>query len=61
MEPANRYGYGVPFRYQSSGDIGPGLTEDGKRLVAHCDKSGNPILHLNGWLGCAEQAGPSVR
>ena len=30
------FGHGVPFRYPSDGDIGPGLTEAGKRLVARC-------------------------
>ena len=56
----NRYGYGVPFRYPSSGDIGPGLTEDGKRLVAHCDKSGIllDLSHLNeaGFWDVAKQS-----
>ena len=60
MEPANRFGYGVPFRYPSSGDIGPGLTEDGKRLVAHCDKSGIllDLSHLNeaGFWDVAKQS-----
>lgn len=32
-----RYGHGVPFRFPGSPDIGPGLTEDGKRLVARCN------------------------
>ena len=45
----NRFGHGVPFRYPSSGDIGPGLTEDGRRLVAHCDRNGIllDLSHLN--------------
>ena len=45
----NRFGYGVPFRFPSSGDIGPGLTEDGKRLVRYCDQHGLLIdlSHLN--------------
>jgi len=45
----NRFGHGVPFRYPSSGDIGPGLTEDGLRLVAHCDQHGImlDLSHLN--------------
>ncbi|NRA98394.1 MAG: membrane dipeptidase [Rhodobacteraceae bacterium] len=30
------FGHGVPFRYPSDGDIGPGLTEAGKALVAEC-------------------------
>ena len=34
----NHFGYGVPFRFPSSGDIGPGLTEDGIRLVNYCDQ-----------------------
>ena len=32
------FGHGVPFRYPSSPDTGPGLTEAGKRLVAECNK-----------------------
>ncbi len=45
----NRFGHGVPFRYPSSGDIGPGLTDDGKRLVTYCDANGILIdlSHLN--------------
>ena len=45
----NRFGYGVPFRFPSNGDIGPGLTEDGKRLVSYCDQHGVLIdlSHLN--------------
>ena len=45
----NQFGYGVPFRFPSSGDIGPGLTEDGKRLVRYCDQHGLLIdlSHLN--------------
>lgn len=30
------FGHGVPFRYPSDGDIGPGLTEAGKALVSEC-------------------------
>lgn len=43
------FGHGVPFRYPSTGDIGPGLTEDGKRLVQRCDEMGIMIdmSHLN--------------
>lgn len=45
----NRFGYGVPFRYPSSGDIGPGLSDDGIRLVRHCDQNGIllDLSHLN--------------
>ncbi|WP_299935061.1 dipeptidase [uncultured Pelagimonas sp.] len=31
------FGHGVPFRYPSSPDIGPGLTDHGLRLVKKCD------------------------
>ncbi|QPH55694.1 dipeptidase [Pontivivens ytuae] len=30
------FGHGVPFRYPSTADTGPGLTEAGQRLVARC-------------------------
>lgn len=32
------FGHGVPFRYPSDGDIGPGLTDAGKRLVSRCNE-----------------------
>ncbi|MEM1313663.1 MAG: membrane dipeptidase [Pseudomonadota bacterium] len=32
------YGAGVPFRFPSSPDTGPGLTEAGKALVAECGR-----------------------
>ena len=35
----NIFGHGVPFRYPSSPDIGPGLTEAGARLVTACNGS----------------------
>ncbi|MDQ2095011.1 dipeptidase [Rhodalgimonas zhirmunskyi] len=43
------FGHGVPFRYPSTGDIGPGLTEVGKRLVKRCDELGIMLdmSHLN--------------
>ncbi len=31
------FGHGVPFRYPSTGDTGPGLTDHGLRLVKRCD------------------------
>ncbi len=34
----NRFGHGVPFRYPSSPDTGPGLTADGIRLVHRCNE-----------------------
>lgn len=33
----NIFGYGVPFRFPHSPDLGPGLTDAGKRLVAACN------------------------
>ena len=43
------FGHGVPFRYPSDGDIGPGLTDAGKRLVARCREIGIIVdtSHLN--------------
>ncbi len=43
------FGHGVPFRYPSTGDIGPGLTDHGKRLVAECNrlKIMIDLSHLN--------------
>lgn len=40
------FGHGVPFRYPSSGDIGPGLTDHGLRLVRRCDEM-NIMLDLS--------------
>ncbi|WP_427929254.1 dipeptidase [Agrobacterium cavarae] len=34
----NIFAYGVPFRFPSSPDIGPGLTEAGQRLVKTCNE-----------------------
>jgi membrane dipeptidase len=43
------FGHGVPFRYPSSGDIGPGLTDLGKELVRQCNRLGImlDVSHLN--------------
>ena len=43
------FGHGVPFRYPSTGDTGPGLTDLGKSLVRVCDERGIVIdlSHLN--------------
>jgi membrane dipeptidase len=34
----NAFGHGVPFRCPSSPDIGPGLTDLGKQLIAACNR-----------------------
>lgn len=36
----NRFGHGVPFRFPSSPDTGPGLTADGERLIRRCSQLG---------------------
>ncbi|WOI55784.1 dipeptidase [Palleronia sp. LCG004] len=43
------FGHGVPFRFPSTGDTGPGLTDAGIRLVRRCDKLGImlDLSHLN--------------
>ncbi|HVY50733.1 MAG TPA: dipeptidase [Devosia sp.] len=43
------FGYGVPFKFPASPDIGPGLTEAGKDLVRLCNRLGIMIdlSHMN--------------
>jgi membrane dipeptidase len=45
----NIFGHGVPMRYPSSPDTGPGLTEHGRELVARCNALGIllDLSHLN--------------
>ena len=45
----NVFGNGVPFRFPSTGDTGPGLTEAGKALVKRCNelKVMVDLSHLN--------------
>ncbi len=45
----NAFAHGVPFRYPSTPDIGPGLTEAGKELVRGCNalRIVIDLAHLN--------------
>jgi membrane dipeptidase len=45
----NAFAHGVPFRFPSSPDTGPGLTEAGTRLVRRCAERGIAVdlSHLN--------------
>lgn len=45
----NAFGHGVPFKFPSSPDTGPGLTDAGKALVQACNQLGVLIdlSHLN--------------
>ncbi len=61
----NAFGHGVPFRFQSSPDTGPGLTAAGQELVRACCRLGILIdlSHLNErgfWDVAALSTGPLV-
>ena len=45
----NAFAHGVPFRFPGGPDVGPGLTEDGVRLVRRCNELGILIdlSHMN--------------
>lgn len=57
----NDFGHGVPFEIPASPDIGPGLTDAGKKLVRSCNEMGILIdlAHLNakGFWDVAELSG----
>ena len=58
------FAHGVPFRFPSDGDIGPGLTEAGRRLVKEAAARGMIVdtSHLNsaGFFDIAEMGIPLV-
>jgi membrane dipeptidase len=45
----NAFGHGVPFKFPSSPDTGPGLTPEGRELVRACNRLGImlDLSHLN--------------
>jgi len=45
----NAFGYGVPFRFPGTPDIGPGLTDAGKVLIHRCNELGVMVdlAHIN--------------
>jgi membrane dipeptidase len=62
---SNRFGHGVPFRFPSSPDTGPGLTEYGIALVRRCAELGIAVdlSHLNAagfWDVARLDAGPLI-
>ncbi len=62
---ANAFANGVPFAFPSTPDIGPGLTDAGKALVARCAELGVlvDLSHMNEagfWDAARLEAGPLV-
>jgi membrane dipeptidase len=61
----NAFGHGVPFAWPSTPDIGPGLTDDGRRLVQRCRDLGIAVdvSHLNSagfWDVARLELGPII-
>ncbi len=61
----NRFGHGVPFRFPSTPDTGPGLTEAGYELVKRCAELGIlvDLAHINEqgfWDVAGLELGPLV-
>ncbi|MEK7795400.1 MAG: dipeptidase [Candidatus Hydrogenedentota bacterium] len=61
----NDFGHGVPFRFPSSPDTGPGLTEAGGRLVRACNELGvvidlSHITQRGFWDVAKESTAPLV-
>lgn len=62
---ANAFAHGVPFAFPSSPDVGPGLTDAGKALVARCGELGVlvDLSHMNDagfWDVARLEPGPLV-
>ncbi|HET9197580.1 MAG TPA: dipeptidase [Solirubrobacterales bacterium] len=62
---SNSFGHGVPFRFPSSPDVGPGLTDRGLALAAACAELGIlvDLSHLNAagfWDVARLELGPLV-
>lgn len=62
---ANAFAHGVPFAFPSSPDIGPGLADAGKALIARCAELGVlvDLSHMNEagfWDTARLDAGPLV-
>ncbi|MBV6656263.1 MAG: dipeptidase [Devosiaceae bacterium] len=61
----NLFGHGVPFEFPASPDIGPGLSDAGKRLVRRCHalRVAVDLSHLNDagfWDVAAMEAAPLI-
>ncbi|GGL61365.1 dipeptidase [Wenxinia marina] len=58
------FGHGVPFGWNADGDTGPGLTEDGRRLIARCAELGIVVdtshLTMKGFWDVGEAGLPLV-
>ncbi|HET9153708.1 MAG TPA: dipeptidase [Solirubrobacterales bacterium] len=62
---ANAFAHGVPFAFPSSPDIGPGLTDAGRKLIGRCAELGIlvDLSHMNEagfWDVARLEAGPLV-
>ncbi len=60
----NAFAHGVPFRTNSDGDTGPGLTEAGRALVRACHARGMVVdcshMTMRGFYDVAEEGVPLV-
>lgn len=58
------FAHGVPFRYPSDGDTGPGLTQAGRALVRDCLRRGMVVdtshMTMKGFWDVADEGAPLV-